>query len=386
MKQYWNVFWTAFRLGCTSFGGPAAHIGYFRNEYVTKRKWLDEKSYADLVALANFLPGPASSQVGIAIGTMRAGIIGGFFAWLGFTLPSALVLALFAMLVKTYRLDGAAWIHSLKLVAVVIVAQAVFDMGKKLAPDRIRQTIILGAAAAVLWFSTPYMQIIVLLLSGIIGYMAYRKTADTTEEKVSFVLSKRAGGIAFFLFFALLFLLPVAGASISSPMLQLFDIMYRTGALVFGGGHVVLPLLENEIVRTSLMNKEIFLAGYGLTQAMPGPLFTFSSYIGTTMYGIGGAATAVIGIFLPAFLLIIGGLSFWNTMHHNKIIRTALVGVNAGVVGILLAALYDPIFTSSVKTVIDAVLVLVYFALFSIWKLPPWALVLVALLCGVVVL
>jgi chromate transporter len=381
VRHYWHVFLIAFRLGCTSFGGPAAHIGYFREEYVVKRKWLDEQTYASLVALANFLPGPASSQVGIAIGTLRAGIVGGFFAWLGFTLPSVLVLTVFAFLMNRYGFERAPWIQSLKLVAVAVVAQAVFDMGKKLAPDRLRQSIVLGAAAFVLVLEEPFIQIITLIISGIIGYFAYQKEQDNSVA-VTFSLSKRIGVIAFGLFFILLLILPILNANTSSQLLHLFDTMYRTGSLVFGGGHVVLPLLEQEVA----VNKDTFLAGYALTQAMPGPLFTFASYVGTVLYGIGGTIIATVGIFLPGFLLMIGGLSFWNTLQHKHAVRTALLGVNAGVVGILLAALYDPIFTDTIKSDVDIVLVLFYFVLFHVWKVASWKIVSLALLIGLFIL
>jgi chromate transporter len=381
VRHYWHVFLIAFRLGCTSFGGPAAHIGYFREEYVVKRKWLDEQTYASLVALANFLPGPASSQVGIAIGTLRAGIVGGFFAWLGFTLPSVLVLTVFAFLMNRYGFERAPWIQSLKLVAVAVVAQAVFDMGKKLAPDRLRQSIVLGAAAFVLVLEEPFIQIITLIISGIIGYFAYQKEQDNSVA-VTFSLSKRIGVIAFGLFFILLLILPILNANTSSQLLHLFDSMYRTGSLVFGGGHVVLPLLEQEVA----VNKDTFLAGYALTQAMPGPLFTFASYVGTVLYGIGGTIIATVGIFLPGFLLMIGGLSFWNTLQHKHAVRTALLGVNAGVVGILLAALYDPIFTDTIKSDVDIVLVLFYFVLFHVWKVASWKIVSLALLIGLFIL
>jgi chromate transporter len=381
VRHYWHVFLIAFRLGCTSFGGPAAHIGYFREEYVVKRKWLDEQTYASLVALANFLPGPASSQVGIAIGTLRAGIVGGFFAWLGFTLPSVFLLTVFAFLMNRYGFERAPWIQSLKLVAVAVVAQAVFDMGKKLAPDRLRQSIVLGAAAFVLVLEEPFIQIITLIISGIIGYFAYQKEQDNSVA-VTFSLSKRIGVIAFGLFFILLLILPILNANTSSQLLHLFDSMYRTGSLVFGGGHVVLPLLEQEVA----VNKDTFLAGYALTQAMPGPLFTFASYVGTVLYGIGGTIIATVGIFLPGFLLMIGGLSFWNTLQHKHAVRTALLGVNAGVVGILLAALYDPIFTDTIKSDVDIVLVLFYFVLFHVWKVASWKIVSLALLIGLFIL
>ncbi|UOY93802.1 chromate efflux transporter [Ectobacillus sp. JY-23] len=381
MRNYWYVFLIAFRLGCTSFGGPAAHIGYFRQEYVVKRKWLDEQTYASLVALANFLPGPASSQVGIAIGTLRAGIGGGFFAWLGFTLPSVFLLTVFAFLINRHGFEQASWIQSLKLVAVAVVAQAVFDMSKKLAPDRLRQSIVLAVAAFVLVLEQPFIQIIALIISGMIGYFAYQKEHNDFVA-VTFSLSKRTGIIAFGLFFILLLILPILNASTSSELLHLFDGMYRTGSLVFGGGHVVLPLLEQEVA----INKDVFLAGYALTQAMPGPLFTFASYVGTVMYGIGGAVIATTGIFLPAFLLIIGGLSFWNILQRKHAVRIALLGVNAGVVGILLAALYDPIFTDTIKSDVDIVLVLFYFMLFQVWKVAPWKIILLALLIGLFIL
>ncbi|WP_129726958.1 chromate efflux transporter [Ectobacillus funiculus] len=384
MKQYTNIFWTALRLGCTSFGGPAAHIGYFRREYVERQKWLDEKSYADIVALANFLPGPASSQVGIAIGMVRGGFLGGLLAWLGFTLPSVLILTSFALFVHEQTAQ-AGWIHSLKLLAVAVVAQAVFEMGKKLAPDAVRQTIVLAAAASLFLFPSSYMQLIVIGVSGIVGYLVYREEEAGITNITAFFVSRKTGIFSLILFFTLLFGLPFLCTFVSSPLLVLFDTMYRSGAFVFGGGHVVLPLLETEIVDSGMMKKELFLAGYGVTQAVPGPLFTFSSYIGASLYGVMGAIVATIGIFLPAFLLILGGLPFWNALRGHSSMRSALLGINAGVVGILLAALYDPIFKSSVMTMIDAVLVLLYFALLSVWRLPSWLVVGVAFGCGLLV-
>ncbi|MFD3447962.1 chromate efflux transporter [Microbacteriaceae bacterium 4G12] len=380
MKQYWDVFWIALRLGCISFGGPTAHMSYFRDEYVEKRKWMDEKSYADVVALANFLPGPASSQVGMAMGITRGGLTGGILAWLGFTLPSMIILMLFAMFVQA-PLTQASWIHSLKLVAVVVVAQAVFEMGKKLAPDRMRQTLLLAVTVSIFLFPSSYTQLFALIGSGIVGYIVYNGYEETSKSEIV-SLSKRTGLLAFTSFFGLLVLLPLLRTVVSSKLFALFAIMYRTGSLVFGGGHVVLPLLEQEIVRNGWMSKDLFLAGYGLTQAVPGPLFTFATYIGAVTHGFWGAIVATIGIFLPAFLLIVDGLSSWNTMRQNKVLRPALLGINAGVVGILLAASYDPIFIGAVKTTMDIVLVFLYFMLLHVWRLSPWMVVAIAFICG----
>ncbi|MCP8970883.1 chromate efflux transporter [Ectobacillus ponti] len=382
--KYWTIFWTALRLGLTSFGGPAAHIGYFRAEYVERKKWLDEKSYSDLVALANFLPGPSSSQVGIAVGTLRGGLLGGILAWLGFTLPSAAVLVIFAAWAK--GVEEAGWLHSLKLVAVAVVAQAVWEMSQKLAPDRTRKTLLIGASMLLLLISSPYLQLAALIACGMIGYLVYRGSAGESTEAVVFPVSKRTGLLSLGLFGLLLVALPAWRAVSSSEWLALFDMMYRTGSLVFGGGHVVLPLLEPQLVDTGMMGKGMFLAGYGAAQAVPGPLFTFASYIGGVTKGAAGAAVATIGMFLPGFLLIIGGLPFWQTLRQHRIMRPALLGVNAGVIGILLAALYDPIFTSSVRSALDAVLALAYFALLVIWRQPPWLVVLAAVGIGLVIL
>ncbi|MDM5157281.1 chromate transporter [Bacillus sp. DX1.1] len=375
-----EIFLVSLKLGLTSFGGPVAHLGYFHHEYVQKRKWMDERSYGDLVALCQFLPGPASSQVGIGIGLSRGGILGAIVAWIGFTLPSVLVLVFFALLLQSFSVTEAGFIHGLKLVAVAIVAHALWGMAQKLTPDRNRATIaIITAAIALLWPSA-WTQVVLILLAGGIGWLLYREHTIPPATETRIPVSRTIAVTCILLFFSLLFFLPILRPL--SDWIAMFDSFYRSGALVFGGGHVVLPLLENEFVLNGIMTKEQFLAGYGLTQAVPGPLFTFAAYIGVSLDGIPGATLATIAIFLPAFLLVIGVLPFWDYLRRQPSIQGALFGINAAVVGILLAAFYNPIWTSSIMSTIDFVIASLLFSLLAFWKAPPWTVVLLGAFSG----
>lgn len=370
------------KLGLTSFGGPVAHLGYFHVEYIQKRKWLDERSYADLVALCQFLPGPASSQVGIGIGILRGGLLGGMVAWLGFTLPSVIALVLFALLLKGFELGNSGWIHGLKIVAVAIVAQAVWSMGQKLTPDRTRQTLAILAMVLTLIWQTAFSQVILIVLAGIVGLLLYRKKEVPIASELHVPIKRAVAAVCLILFTGLLFVLPLLRQLTDHSWVALADSFYRSGSLVFGGGHVVLPLLEREVVPMGWISKQDFLAGYGATQAVPGPLFTFSAYLGAMIHGVWGAAVATVAIFLPAFLLIAGALPFWNSVRKSPTMQGALTGVNAAVVGILLAALYDPIWISAILSVGDFVLAVVLFGMLVFWKLPPWVIVIVGALGG----
>ncbi|WP_426453318.1 chromate transporter [Paenibacillus sp. S-38] len=381
----WQLFTVALRLGLTSFGGPAAHLGYFRQEYVVRRRWLDERTYADLVALCQFLPGPASSQVGMGIGLLRGGLAGALTAWLGFTLPSVLALTLFAFAVQGGASASSPWLHGLKLVAVAVVAQAVIGMGAKLAPDRSRRTLALLAAAAALLWQAPYSQVVLIAAAGLYGLRVYRGEGAQAEAAPSFriPLSRRAGAASLVLFFALLFGLPLLRSAVDSPSLALFDIMYRAGSLVFGGGHVVLPLLDRELVPGGWMSSETFLAGYSAAQAVPGPLFTFASYLGASALGWQGAVVATLAIFLPAFLLILGALPFWADWRTSPRAQGALAGINAAVVGILLAAWYQPIWSTAVLWPADFAAAALLYGMLEFWKLPPWVVVISGALIGI---
>nr|WP_106781914.1 chromate efflux transporter [Lysinibacillus timonensis] len=374
------------RLGLTSFGGPTAHLGYFHEEYVRRRKWMDEKSYADLVALCQFLPGPASSQVGIGIGVIRGGIVGGIISFLGFTMPSVIVLILFALALQGFDVAESGWIHGLKIVAVAVVAHAVLGMAKNLAPDLVRKAIVLFALAVALLWQTAYSQIGIILVAAVLGYFIYNQKNEVNEPIPTsyFPISKRLGAICFTLFFGLLFFLPILREVTKLEWVAMFDSIYRAGSLVFGGGHVVLPLLEQEFVPTGWVSEEAFLAGYGVTQAVPGPLFTFAAYLGTVMNGWVGGLLATVAIFLPAFLLVFGALPFWNQLRQNDKIKGAFIGVNAAVVGILIAAFYDPIFTTTVLHSIDFIFAAILFSMLQFWKLPPWLVVLTGVVGGLV--
>ncbi|MBP0725214.1 chromate transporter [Bacillus sp. RG28] len=382
IKALIEILFVSTKLGLTSFGGPIAHLGYFHEEYVRRRKWIDEKSYADLVALCQFLPGPASSQVGIGIGVLRGGIIGGVLAFLGFTLPSVIALILFALLMQGTHLSGAGPIHGLKIVAVAVVAQAILGMAQKLVPDLQRKSIALFALVGTLLWQTAYTQVSVILLSALAGFLIYKQHNESEESNIQFPVSRGFAIFCLSLFFGLLIILPILRGISSSHWIAMFDSFYRSGSLVFGGGHVVLPLLEREFVPTGWLSKETFLAGYGAAQAVPGPLFTFAAYLGTVFNGWLGGLFATFAIFLPAFLLIVGTLPFWNTLRHNPKIKGALMGVNAAVVGILIAAFYNPIWTSSIFTSIDFAFAAVLFSMLVYWKLPPWVIVIVGIIGG----
>lgn len=382
-KALLEIFFVSTRLGLTSFGGPTAHLAYFYEEYVHKRKWMDEKSYADLVALSQFLPGPASSQVGIGIGVMRAGVVGGIVSFIGFTLPSVIALMLFALLLTGFDSQDMGWLHGLKIVAVAIVAHAIIGMGKNLTPDLKRKTIALFALLGTLLWPSAFTQIGVILLAALFGFLLFKQQKQNIEEtKSTFPISKRIGLICLLLFFSLLFLLPVAREVTGSYWVAMFDSFYRSGALVFGGGHVVLPLLEQELVPTGWISEEAFLAGYGATQAVPGPLFTFAAYLGTVMKGWQGGFVATIAVFLPAFLLIVGALPFWDRLRNQPSIKGAIMGVNAAVIGILISAFYLPIWTTSIIAPADFALATILFCMLAYWKLAPWMIVLTGAIGG----
>ncbi len=381
IRHVFQVFFVALRLGLISFGGPIAHIGYFREEYVTRRKWLDDRTYLDVVALCQFLPGPASSQVGIIVGMTRAGLAGGLAAWLGFTLPSAIVLTLFALGVAAWDTSDAGWLQGLKIAAVVVVAQAVWSMGRSFAPDKWRATIAIVAAVAALSFPTAWTQLLIIALAGGIGWIWLKPDpVDGDQASLSAGVPRWLAVACLAAFAVLLAALPLLRQVNPAHWLAMFDSFFRSGALVFGGGHVVLPLLQAEVVPPGWVDKESFLAGYGAAQAIPGPLFTFSAYLGAASgpapNGVAGAAIALAAIFLPAFLLVIGVMPFWDSLRRRMGFRAALLGINAGVVGILLAALYNPVWTSAVRTPHDFALAAAAFALLTLWRAPPWAVVL----------
>lgn len=383
-----EVFLAFLLLGLTSFGGPVAHLGYFRTEFVARRKWLTEQAYADLVALCQFLPGPASSQVGFALGLMRAGPWGAAMAWLAFTLPSALVLVLFAL--GAAVLDGpiaSGIIHGLKVVAVAIVAHAVWGMARNLCPDKTRAGIALAAVFTVVVVSGPLGQVVAIVLGGLVGLALCRDSAAAmTNEPLHFPVSRRVGSIALGLFAALLVLLPLLAGS--AMWLAIADAFYRSGALVFGGGHVVLPLLEAEVVQSDWITPDQFLAGYGAAQAVPGPLFTFAAYLGALLPGVSGvlgALLALVAIFIPGFLLLVGVLPFWNQFRQWGSAQALMRGANAAVVGILGAALYQPVWTSAIIGPYEFVLALTGFLLLTIWKLPAWAVVAIVAFGGIAI-
>ncbi|MEH7107940.1 chromate efflux transporter [Bacillus sp. JJ1764] len=385
LRIWIEILLVSTKLGLTSFGGPIAHLGYYHAEYVQRRKWLDEKSYADLVALCQFLPGPASSQVSIGIGIMRGGVLGGIMAFIGFTAPSMMVMILFALLLKGFGLADSGWIHGLKIVAVAVVAQAIFGMSQKLTPDLPTKMIALLALIVTLMWDTAYSQVGIILLSAAVGWLIFKKhKEDLGTVAIGFPISYRSGAICLGLFFLLLFVLPLGSGLLQTEWLNMFDRFYRSGSLVFGGGHVVLPLLEKEFVPTGWISKEDFLAGYGAAQALPGPLFTFAAYIGAIIYGWKGGLLATAAIFLPALLLVYGTLPFWYKLRSNPKIKGALIGVNAAVVGILLAAFYHPIWTSTILSPRDFAFAAVLFSLLVYWKLPPWIIVIAGALGGAV--
>lgn len=381
----WSVFLIFLRLGLTSFGGPIAHLGYFRDEFVTRRRWLTERSYADLVALCQFLPGPASSQVGIALGLSRAGYRGALAAWAGFTLPSAIALILFALGISQYgtALSPGA-LHGLKVVAVAVVAQAVWGMARNLCTDVLRVSIMVIAACVALLEPSVWGQVSVIAAAGLAGLLLFKPDRSAEHDPLPITISPRAGAIWLSLFLALLVGLPLLTQMLPNQTVAMVDAFYRSGSLVFGGGHVVLPLLQTEVVPSGWVSNETFLAGYGAAQAVPGPLFTFAAFLGASMNlapsGWVGGVICLLAIFTPAFLLIVGALPFWERLRRSLRTRAALAGVNAAVVGLLLAALYQPVWTSAIFKPQDFGLALIALVALMFWKLPPW---LVVVGCGV---
>lgn len=378
--RIWGVFLIFLRLGLTSFGGPVAHLGYFRHEFVTRRGWLSERSYGDLVALCQFLPGPASSQVGIALGLSRAGYGGALAAWLGFTLPSAVVLILFALGIAQHSTaipPGA--LHGLKVVAVAVVAQAVWGMARNLCTDAPRITLMLLAACVALLQSSAWGQVGVISAAAVAGLLLFKPTPPAAHDALPVTISRRAGAMWLSLFVLVLAGLPILAHWLPNPGLALTDAFYRTGALVFGGGHVVLPLLQAEVVPTGWVSNDVFLAGYGAAQAMPGPLFTFAAFLGASMTQVPtgwlGGLLCLLAIFAPSFLLVMGALPFWESLRRSPRTQAALAGVNAAVVGLLLAALYQPVWTSAIFTAQDFGLALIGVVALMVWKLPPWLVV-----------
>ena len=375
-----EVFRTFLKLGLTSFGGPIAHLGYFREELVVRRKWIDEAGYADLVALCQFLPGPTSSQVGFSLGLLRAGPLGGLAAWMAFTLPSAILLVLFAY--GAASLQGpieAGLLHGLKLVAVAIVAQAVWGMARTLAPDRERASIAMIALVLVTLVAGAAGQVAAIVLGGAAGIWLCRNAPITSIGHLTFPVSRRAGIVSLVLFFVLLLVLPALAAVTSSHGLEIFNALYRSGALVFGGGHVVLPLLQSAVVTPGWISPDAFLAGYGAAQAVPGPLFSFAAYLGAAMTappnGIAGATVSLVALFLPGILILIGALPFWDALRTRPTAQAGMRGVNAAVVGLLGAALYNPIWVSAVEGPFDFALAAIGFVMLTVWKSPPWVVV-----------
>jgi chromate transporter len=381
------VFFAFLRLGLTSFGGPVAHIGYFHDEFVVRRKWLDERAFADLVALCQFLPGPASSQVGIGVGLSRAGLPGAVAAWIAFTMPSAIALILFGYGVTAFgdAVESGA-MHGLKVVAVAVVAQAVWTMARNLCPDAKRATLAALATIGVLAVPSPFVQAGAIVIGGLVGWVMLRADATTDHVDLGVRVNRGVAIAALALFFAGLIGLPVLAAAYSSQTMALVDSFYRSGSLVFGGGHVVLPLLQSEVVPPGWVSKDAFLAGYGAAQAVPGPLFTFAAYLGTVMSGppngVVGGLVCLLSIFASSFLLVIGAMPFWDALRRVGGVRNALLGINAVVVGLLLAALYDPVWTSAILSAADFGLALAAFTLLVFWKTSPWLVVLLTALGG----
>ena len=388
----WAVFLVFLRLGLTSFGGPIAHLGYFREEFVARRRWMSERSYADLVALCQFLPGPASSQVGIAIGLSRAGHAGALAAWAGFTLPSAVALILFALGVARYGEQvpvGA--LHGLKVAAVAVVAQAVWGMARQLCPDAQRVTLMAAAACFVLLVPAAWAQVGAIAVAGCVGLWLFRSVEVSAHDAVPMVATdRRRAWLWLALFFVLLAGLPLLALISPNQTLAMVDAFYRAGSLVFGGGHVVLPLLQAEVVPTGWVDNDAFLAGYGAAQAVPGPLFTFAAFLGASMNegpsGWLGGLICLLAIFAPSFLLVLGALPYWERLRTSRRTRAALTGVNAAVVGLLLAALYQPVWIGAIFAPRDFGLALVALVALMFWKLPPWLVVMGCGLAGALML
>lgn len=386
-RHAWPVFVAFLRLGLTSFGGPVAHLGYFRDAFVTRRGWLTERAYADLVGLCQFLPGPASSQVGMAIGLSRAGYAGMFAAWLGFTLPSALLMMLFALGVHATGMPVAAGaLHGLRIVSVAVIAQAVWGMARTLCPDARRVTLMAIATCIALLVPAAWLQVVVIVAAGAAGLMLLQQPERGAHEPLPLHVSRRAGLLWLVLFAALIVVLPVAASALHSNTLAVVDAFFRTGALVFGGGHVVLPLLQAAVVAPGWVGDSAFLAGYGVAQAVPGPLFTFSAFLGALLRdapnGWLGGMIALVSIFAPSFLLVAGTAPFWERLRRSTRMQAALAGVNAAVVGLLLAALYHPVWSDTIVSPRDFAAALVAFVAFVFWRVPPWAVVIASAALG----
>ena len=378
--SFLEVLLVFLRLGVTSFGGPVAHLGYFRAEFVERRKWLDEAAYVDIVALCQFLPGPASSQVGITLGTLRAGLPGALAAWFGFTMPSAVAMIAFGYgVAELGDISHVPWLHGLKIVAVAVVAQAVWGMARSLCPDRERATLAAGAAVLALAEPSAAGQIGAIVAGGLIGWWLLPEASGNKAAPLAVNIGRPLAVGALVLFFALLFGLPALAAASSNHITALISSFYRSGALVFGGGHVVLPLLQQAVVPPGWVSNDVFLAGYSAAQAVPGPLFTFAAYLGTMMRpapnGWTGGLISLVAIYLPSFLLLIGILPLWDELRTRMGVQAALKGVNAAVVGLLLAALYRPVWTSAIFTPADFALGVVALLLLVMWRVPPWAVV-----------
>nr|WP_314483306.1 chromate efflux transporter [uncultured Pseudomonas sp.] len=380
-RNHWHVFLVFLRLGLTSFGGPIAHLGYFREEFVCRRQWLSEQNYAELVAVCQFLPGPASSQVGMALGLLRCGYGGAVAAWIGFTLPSAMALIAFGLGLATY--DNAiptGVMHGLQVVAVSVVAQAVWGMVRTMCPDVARVSIMAAAACFLLLMPSTAGQMVVIIIAAVLGLMLLTPRSGEPFDPLPIPLRRRAGLFWLGLFFVLLIGLPISAELFSNPTLSMLDGFYRTGSLVFGGGHIVLPLLQAEVVPRGWVSNDVFLAGYGAAQAIPGPLFTFAAFLGASMNqapsGWLGGLICLLAIFAPSFLLVLGTLPFWAHVRRNRRVQAALLGINAAVVGMLLAALYQPIWTGVILNPLDFGMALVALVALMFWKWPPWLVVL----------
>lgn len=391
-ETFWKILGIFLRLGVTCFGGPVAHLGFFREEFVLRRRWLKEESYADLVALCQFLPGPASSQVGYAIGLMRGGALGGLAAWIGFTLPSAALLVAFAYGVATLgEVQNAGWLQGLKIAAVAVVAKAVWGMAVQLCPDRPRATLAILAAMAVLAWPAAAAQVLVIILGGALGWILYRQPGGRTPaDPLPVSFSRKAGAAWLVVFFGLLLGLPLLASWQPVHALKVFESFYRSGSLVFGGGHVVLPLLQAEVVPPGWIDDQQFLAGYGAAQAVPGPLFTFAAYLGAAMTpspnGWVGGLLCLVAVFLPSLLLVQGALPFWEKLRQSPTAQAALRGTNAAVVGLLLAAFFDPVWSKGIHGAADLIVALAAFGLLHFWKPPPWMVVVLATVAGLLFL
>jgi len=382
-----EVFAAFLLLGLTSFGGPVAHLGYFRREFVQRRRWLDDGAFGDILALCQFLPGPASSQAGLMIGLSRAGYGGMAAAWLGFTGPSAIAMVAFALAAPALtQALGDGWLHGLRLAAVAVVGQAVLAMSRALTPDAPRASLAVAAALAALWAPSPLTQLAVIGGGIVVGLVAFRASADTARSQIPARVDPRVGVAAVAIFAALLVGLPFAASLSGRHDLELVARFYRTGSLVFGGGHVVLPLLQAEVVPPGWISQSAFLSGYGAAQAVPGPLFSFAAYLGAAMgpapNGWVGAALCLVAIYAPSFLLIVGAAPFWNALRERPWARAALAGANAAVVGLLAAAFYNPVWTTAVSGVSDVGVVLASFLLLAAWRTPPWLVVALAAVAG----